>query len=257
VPTALVTGATAGIGLAFARELAARGDDVVLVARDRNRLDAVAGDLAARHGVRTEVLAADLTDPAAVQEVAARLSDPDRPVDLLVNSAGFSLRRPFLENPVEDEVRMFDLLCRAVLVLSHAAARSMVQRGSGAIVNVSSIAGYVPMGTYSAAKSWVTVFSEGLARDLTGTGVTVTALCPGYTHTELHQRAGIKMGWLPERFWQDADTLVRHCLDDVAKGRVISISGMGYTALAGLIQLVPRPLLRRSGGSISRHRRGG
>jgi short-subunit dehydrogenase len=131
----------------------------------------------------------------------------------------------------------------------------MLNRGEGAIVNVSSIAGFVPMGTYSAAKSWVTVFTEGLARDLRGSGVTATALCPGYTRTEFYQRAGIRMERLPALMWQDADTLMRDCLDDVARGRVISISGMPYAVLAGLIRVVPRSLLRRPGGAVNRRRR--
>ena len=189
MPTALVTGATAGIGLEFARQLAERGTDIVLVARDRQRLDGVAADLHRRFGVTTEVLVADLADRAAVQVVADRLADGARPVDLLVNNAGFGLKRGFLQNEVEVEEGAFDVLCRAVLVLSHAAARAMKVRGHGSIINVSSVASFVAMGSYSAAKAWVTVFSEGLANELAGSGVRVMAWCPGLTHTEFHQRA--------------------------------------------------------------------
>src|SRR5690348_5779334 len=213
--TALVTGATAGIGLSFAHQLAERGHDVVLVARDRARLENVSDDLRAKYGVATEILVADLADRADTGKVAQRLADQARPVDLLVNNAGYSLKGRFLDHDVTEEEALFDVLCRAVLVLSHAAANAMRARGHGAIVNVSSVAGYIAAGTYSAAKSFVTVFTEGLATELSGTGVTATALLPGFTHTEFHQRAGVNMSRIPGFLWLDADTLVRACLDDV------------------------------------------
>src|SRR5687768_4695276 len=187
--TALITGATSGIGREFAVQLAERGHDVVLVARDRARLENLSDELRAKYGVSAEILAADLSDRAETGKVAERLADEARPVDLLVNNAGAAHRRRFLENDITEEEAHFDLLCRAVMVLSHAAGRAMRTRGHGAIVNVSSVAGFVSSGTYSAEKSFVTVFSEALSQDLAGTGVTVTALCPGFTHTEFHERA--------------------------------------------------------------------
>lgn len=255
MPTALVTGATAGIGLEFARQLAERGSDVVLVARDRARLEGVADDLGRRIGVRCEVLVADLGDRAQVQVVADRLADAARPVDLLVNNAGYGLKKGFLQNEVEVEELAFDVLCRAVLVLSHAAARAMKTRGSGAIVNVSSVASFVAMGSYSAAKAWVTVFSEGLANELAGSGVKVMALCPGFTRTEFHQRAEMNMSKLPDALWLDAGELVRDALADLDRGRVVSVPGAAYKTLVAALGVLPRGLARRASGGVASRRR--
>lgn len=242
--TALVTGATSGIGHAFCRELAERGNDLVLVARHRARLENVSDELRARHSVNVEILAADLSDRAQLQRVADRLADREHPVDLLVNNAGFATSTSFLKGDLAEEEAMLDVLCRAVLVLSHAGAGSMKDRGRGAIINVSSVAGFVPMGTYAAAKSWCTTFTETLAHELTGSGVTATALCPGFTHTELHQRANLDMSSLPKTMWLEAGWLVRECLDDVRAGKVISVPGVQYKVIAGIGQLVPHGLLR-------------
>ena len=251
--TALVTGATAGIGREFALQLAARGDDLVLVARDVDRLEALAAELRATRGVEVEVLPADLSDRAATARVAERLAEADRPIDLLVNNAGFGMKKSFLAAELAEEEAMFDVLCRAVLVLSHAAGRAMKARGQGQIINVSSVAGWIASGTYSAAKSWVTVFSEGLAGELAGSGVTVTALCPGFTRTEFHARAKIRDDAFPGFMWLDASRLVRECLEDADKGRVISVPSVLYKGLHLATKVAPRRLLR-SGGVVTRHR---
>lgn len=240
IRTALVTGATAGIGNAFARALAARGADLVLVARDADRLGSVAEQLRAGHGVEVEVLAADLADREQLERVAVRLRDPHRPVDLLVSNAGFGLRQRFASGDLATEERLLDVLVRAVLVLTHAAVPGMVARGRGAIVTVSSVAGFMPAGTYSAAKAWATTFTTSLAGELAGTGVTATALCPGYVRTEFHGRAGIRMERLPEFVWLDADRLVAACLADVARGRSLSIPALQYKL--GVIGLRHLPL---------------
>jgi len=251
--TALVTGATAGIGLAFCRELAERGHDLVLVARDRARLENVSDELSATYKVGAEILAADLSDRAQVQRVADRLADATRPVDLLVNNAGFGMSHSFLGGDLADEERMLDVLCRAVLVLSRAAALPMRARGHGAVV--SSVAGFAPMGTYAAAKAWCTAFTEVLAAELVGSGVTATALCPGFTHTELHARADLDMSRLPDFLWLEADRLVRDCLDDVSAGKVVSVPGAQYKLLVAALQVLPRGLVRRASGTVASVRR--
>lgn len=241
--TALITGATSGIGHEFAVQLAERGHDLVLVARDRIRLATVADELTQRSGIHVEVLSADLGERGQLQQVADRLADEDRPVEVLVNNAGYGLKDRFLANDIETEEAMFDVLARAVLVLSHAAAGPMRARGSGAIINVSSVAGFLASGTYCAAKSYATVFTEGLAGELAGTGVKVTALCPGFTSTEFHERAQLSTPG-PAFLWLDASRLVSDCLDDVDRGRVISVPSPQYKALVALVRLAPRRMLR-------------
>ena len=243
---ALVTGATSGIGLAFATRLAADGYDLVVVARDEDKLWSLAEDLRARCGVRVEVLAADLAERDQVDSVRVRLADRDRPVDLLVNNAGFALNQRFTVGPVDDEQRLLDVLLVAVMRLTHAALPGMVERGHGAILNVSSVASFLPFGTYSAAKSWVTAFSQGLANELEGTGVRVTALCPGLVHTQFHDRAGMDMSRSAEWAWLDAADVVGHALDDLRRGKVISVPGRQYQAIAALVHLLPRDTLRRT-----------
>lgn len=242
--TALVTGATAGIGHEFATQLAAKGENLVLVARDTARLEALAVELTDAHGVAVEVLPADLADREQLERVAVRLRDPARPIDLLVNNAGFSLNSPFVESDVAAEEKLLDVLVRAVLVLSHAAATSMSGRGRGQIINVSSVAGLLASGTYAAAKSYVTTFSESLSGQLAGTGVGVTVLLPGYVRTEFHQRAGIDKGARTGPFWLEASDLVRGALEDAASGKVMSVPSPQYKAVVGLVRHVPRALIR-------------
>lgn len=253
--TALVTGATAGIGLAFCRELAERGNDLVIVARGRARLENVSDELRAKHSVNVEILAADLSKRAQLRRVADRVADRDRPVDLLVNNAGFGMNKSFLKNDLAHEESMLDVLCRAVLVLSHTGALSMKDRGRGAIINVSSVAGFVPMGTYGAAKGWVTAFTENLAKELEGSGVSATALCPGFTHTEMHERSKFDMSRLPNVMWLEADRLVRDCLDDVKAGKVLSVPGAQYKLFVGMAQLAPPALVRALSGRATSIRR--
>ena len=255
--TALITGPTSGIGRGFADAFARKGFDLVLVARDEERLGSVADDLSARYGVACEVLRADLSRRGDVDRVAERLADPDRPVQALVNNAGFGLHRSFLRSSVEDEQRSLDVLVTAVLRLTHAAAPGMVDRGTGMIVNVSSVAGWITGGTYSAAKSWVTVFTESLAQELAGTGVRATAVCPGFVHTEFHQRAGIDMSSMPEFVWLDVDQVVAQAFRDLAVGRSVSVAGPQYKAVSALLRHGPRSLARLATASRQRNPRFG
>ena len=246
--TGLVTGATSGIGAEFARQLAARGDDVVLVARDQDRLAAYAEELTTQHRVNVEVLVADLADRAQVALVEHRLRDDTRPIDLLVNNAGFTVNQPFLDGDLDDEQRMLDVLVTAVMRLTHAAIPGMVARGTGGVINVSSVAGFIAGGTYSAAKSYATVFSESIDRQLGGTGVRVMALCPGFTHTAFHQRADIDMSFLPDWMWLDSPQLVAEALADFRRGKAVSIPGAQYKTLMTIARYGPRPLVRRASG---------
>lgn len=245
MPTALVTGPTAGIGLSFARKLAARGFDLVLVSRDAARLESVAEELRTAYDINTEIIATDLAaDPAAVE---SRVSDRERPVDLLVNNAGFALRKPFIANDVADEEEMLNVLVRAVLRLTHAALGGMIDRGSGAVINVSSVAGWLPRGTYNAAKAWVTTFTEGLAAQLAGTGVRIMVLAPGFTRTEFHDRAEMNMASLPSWLWLDADALVDAALRDLRRGKVVSVPGTVYKVAAAALPRLPRRLVTSVG----------
>lgn len=245
MPTALITGPTAGIGLAFARRLAAQGFDLVLVSRSRDRLVAVADEMLRTHGVAADVVVADLgTDTAPVEE---RLTDPESPIDLLVNNAGHALGRSFLASDIADEEELLNVHVRAVLRLTHAALPGMIDRRRGAVINVSSVAAWIPRGTYNAAKAWTTSFTEGLAPRLAGTGVRVMVLAPGFTRTEFHDRARMDMSRLPSWLWLDADDLVDAAMKDLARGRPVSIPGPVYKAASLLLPRLPRRLLRSSG----------
>ena len=240
--TALVTGATAGIGLTFAHRLAARGSDVVLVARDSGRLEGVAEELRSSYGVRVEVLVADLVDRDQLATVEARLADPERPIDLLVNNAGFGLKRRFLDNDVDDEQGMLDVLVVAVMRLMHAALGPMVARGSGGIINVSSVAGFLPRGSYAAAKAYVTSLSQWGAAEYRSQGVRVMALCPGFTKTEFHQRMNVKRG--SGFMWLDVERLVDDALRDYDKGRAVSVPGRHYKVIVAATRLIPARALQ-------------
>lgn len=247
---ALVTGASAGIGEAIARELAAAGTDLVLVARRATRLAQLRDELA-HERCEVEVLVADLSSDHGIRAVAARLADDSSPVDLLVNNAGLGSYGRFWEQPVEDARRQIDVNVHAVVALAHAAARAMVARGRGTILDVSSIAGNQPSPgntVYAATKAFVTNFTEALAIELRGTGVTATASCPGLTHTEFHDVAGVSAHGAPELLWMDARTVARDALDAAARGRVVRVHGAGNRALAIGARIAPRALVRAVAG---------
>ena len=247
-PTALVTGPTAGIGQSFARQLAASGYDLVLVSRTRERLEKLAAELEEQHGANVEVLVADLGVREQLAPVEARLGDPSRPVDLLVNNAGFGLKHGFLDNSAAEEQYLLDVLVTAVLRLTHAALGPMVQRGHGSVVNVSSVAGYLPRGTYSAAKAYVTSLSEWADLTYRDQGVRVMALLPGFTRTEFHERMQVSRESAPSWMWLDADRLVRDALDDLARGRRVSVPSKRYKVLAAAAKYTPATVQARFQG---------
>lgn len=242
------------MGQEFATQLAGRGHDLVLVARDRRRLDEVGADLRRRYRIEVEVLPADLADRGQVELVARRLRDTDRPVDLLVNNAGFGSKTGIVRDLAEQE-RALEVMARAVLVLSSAAAGGMRERGHGGILNVSSVAGFTLMGHYSAVKSWVTVFTEALALELRGSGVLVTALCPGLVRTEFHDRAKMRLPGVPDGAWLQPSDVVRQGLADLDRGRVVSVPSVRYRAAAALLRYLPRSVTRGVSARIAGSRR--
>lgn len=242
-PLAVVTGPTAGIGRQFASTLAGQGYDLCLISRDGARLAELAAELEGRHSVRVQVIALDLST-ASGRERAAEFVRTN-PVDMLVNNAGFGLKREFWKTTLDDERRLLDVMVTAVMELTHAALPAMRERGTGTIINVSSIASWITSGTYSAAKSWVTVFSESLNTQLAGTGVVVTAVCPGYVRTEFHDRAAMNMSSVPGWMWLTPEQVVDQALRDAKRGKAISVAGTQYKALGLFVRTAPRWLIRR------------
>ncbi|UBU10538.1 SDR family NAD(P)-dependent oxidoreductase [Nonomuraea gerenzanensis] len=239
MPTALITGATAGIGAAFARHLAADAYSLVLVARDELRLTKVADQLKLRYGVSVEVLPADLATEEGLARVESRLRDG---VDLLVNNAGFGNAGHFPDVPVANEVRMLKVHCEAVLRLTLAALPGMRERDRGAIINVASVAAFFTRGTYSASKAWVVNFSESAATSLGPSRIRVMALCPGFVRTEFHQRASMDSSGIPWFLWLKADAVVRAAMRDLALGKRVSVPDLRYKLIVAIGRLVPRGL---------------
>jgi uncharacterized protein len=251
--TALVTGASAGLGRAFSEQLAARGADVVLVARDAVRLAELAAELERVHGVSAEPLAADLLAADGIARVEARLVDLARPIDLLVNNAGFGTFGRFAELDVEREVQEVELNIVAVVRLTHAALGAMETRGDGAIMNLASLAAYQPAphsATYAATKTFVHSFTNAVHEETRGSGVHVMVVCPGYTHTEFHDRAGLGDTALPEFVWQSADQVVAAALRDLDRRRATSIPGPLNQVLAAFSSMAPAGITRRVAGEI-------
>ncbi|MDI9892308.1 SDR family NAD(P)-dependent oxidoreductase [Microbacterium sp. IEGM 1404] len=236
--TALITGASSGLGAEFARQLAVHGADVVLVARDREALAAVADGISAVSRSRVEILPADLPDDDDRAAVEARLAVG---VDVLVNNAGFGLDLAFEENDIADEVRHLRLHVEVAMRLTHAALPAMLERGGGRIINVASVAGFVPRGTYGAVKGWLISFSRWANVVYGPRGVTVTAVCPGFVHTNFHERLGLPPGQegVPAGMWLDAGTVVREGLRDAARGRSVSIPSLRYRAIVAVSRLLP------------------
>ena len=253
---ALVTGASAGIGRAFARALARRGDDLVVVARREAALAELAAEVEREHGRAVEVMVADLETDGGVAMVAARLGDEARPVDLLVNNAGFGTNGRFWELDVEGEEHEIRLNVLALVELTHAALGPMVRRGHGGVINVSSVAGYQPTpgdATYGATKAFVSSFTHALHEELRGTGVRMMALAPGYTHTEFHLRSGDDVSKLPALLWQSAEEVVDAALRAYERGRAVCIPGPLNTAAAAFSGSLPAGVTRRVAGFVTRH----
>ena len=245
MPTALITGPTAGIGRAFADAYAQRGFDLVLVSRDESRLKQVADDVSRAYGVSCEVLPADLAVSDDLARVEARIEDGGRPVEAVVNNAGYAVAKWFGDTTVEEEERSLDVLVRAPLRLSHVAVRQMRARGGGELVNVSSVAGFTPRGTYGAHKAWLTSLTEWINIAYGREGIKATAVCPGFVRTEFHQRANIDLSTVPRWMWLQPEQVVEEAIRDLLGGKPVSIPSRRYRVLTSVSRLAPRPLVAK------------
>jgi len=243
--TALITGASSGIGAGFAERFARLGHHLVLVARDEARLNERAARLRTQEKVDVEVLVADLSTDEGCARVEARLADRAYPVDVLVNNAGFSLGVDIARSAVDDEERMLRVLVRAPLRLTKAALPGMQARDNGTIITVASVAGLISYNSYGAAKAWAVRFSQALSLQFAGTGVKALALCPGLTRTEFHARGNVDASRAPRFLWLSVERVVDECLRDLARGKTVSIPSRRYRVLVGIGRLLPTRLTAR------------
>jgi len=254
VKRALVTGASSGIGRVFAELLARDGYDLCVVARRRDRLHDLSSRLQKAYGVAVEVLVADLADTESLAMVETRVRE-DSSLYMLVNNAGFGNIGAFHDLNLEMENEEIHLNVRALVRLTHAAIPGMVARHGGAIINVSSIVAFLPvpfLATYAATKAYVNSFSEAIHEELKGTGVTVQALCPGRTHTEFHERAGISMTHHPSK-GMEPEPVVEASLRALQRGSAICIPGLWNRFIVGILSLLPRSVVRK--GALPRMRK--
>ena len=242
---ALVTGATSGIGESYSRLIAAKNYNIVLVARDLPRLQERAAALEAKFGISTDVIQADLATDEGCLRVEKYIAENQ--IDVLVNNAGFGTNKAFTMSTLEVEQQLLDVLVRTPMRLMHVALPLMKARNNGIIINVSSVAGYIAGGTYSASKSYLTVLSESLNTELSATNVKVSALCPGFTRTEFHQRGKMSMKGLPNFMWLNSDRLVEQSWRDALKGKAVSVPGWQYKLLVLIVETMPRSIVRKVG----------
>ncbi|MEN9687152.1 MAG: hypothetical protein RL381_164 [Actinomycetota bacterium] len=250
---ALVTGATAGIGESFSRLLASQGFNIALVARDEARLHERAAALREKYKVNTFVLPADLSTDSGCASVEEYIRTYE--IEVLINNAGFGINKAFSASNLDAEQKLLDVLVRTPMRLMHAIIPGMKERASGTIINVSSVAGFIAGGTYSASKSYLTVLSESLNTELSKSGIKVSALCPGFTRTEFHQRGRMKIGGLPNFMWLNADRLVAKAWKDAQANKPVSIPGWQYKILVAVISTVPRKYVRQIGMNVRKKQR--
>jgi short-subunit dehydrogenase len=255
--TALITGASAGLGVDFARALAAEGHDLILTARRLDRLDALAAELGAGHGVKVETIAADLAEPGGAAALVAEVARRGLAVNMLVNNAGFGLSGPLAGQDRARVVQMIELNCRALVELCHAVLPGMLQMREGAILNVASTAAFQAgpgMAVYYASKAFVLSFTEALHEEVRSQGVRVSALCPGPTATEFFDAAGTGQDFALRKLAGDPAKVVRDGLKALAANRAVAISGAGNAVMAFSTRLTPRWVLRRVVAGIQKGR---
>ena len=244
----MVTGATAGIGESFTRVLAREGFSIVLVARDLERMKERAATLESQFNVQTAIVQADLATDDGCAKVEKYLTE--NPVEVLINNAGIGINKALSMSDLNSEQQLLDVLVRTPMRLMHTVIPQMKAHNSGSIVNVSSVAGWIAGGTYSAAKSYLTVLSESLHTELSGTGIKISALCPGFTRTEFHERGRMRMNGLPNFMWLSADRVVSQAWKENQNGKVLSVPGWQYLILSTVSRFGPRPLVRKLGMNV-------
>jgi len=240
---AAVTGASSGLGAVFARKLAARGHNLLLVARRQDRLEQLAQELSASHGITVECGVADLACPDDLERLAARLESA-ADLEVLVNNAGFGSRGRFWETDFARQEEMHRVHITATMTLTRAALRPMVERNGGGIINVSSVAGIFRSGgnvSYCATKAWINAFTEALHLELDSAGsrVRVQALCPGFTYTEFHDVVGVSRDAIPKSLWMQADFVVEESLKGLGAGRLFVVPGWRYKLLVAVGTKLP------------------
>ncbi len=250
---ALVTGATAGIGESFTRLLAENGYNLVLVARDLPRLQERASALQTQFKISTHLIQADLATNEGCAAVERYIAENQ--IDVLINNAGFGINKAFTVSQLDAEQQLLDVLVRTPMRLMHCALPGMKARDKGVIINVSSVAGWIAGGTYSASKSYLTVLSESLHTELAATKVKVSALCPGFTRTEFHQRGRMSMKGLPSFMWLNSDKLVAQAWKDAVEGKALSVPGWQYKILTFVMRFAPRPWVRTIGMNVRKKQR--
>ncbi|MEZ5462505.1 SDR family NAD(P)-dependent oxidoreductase [Dokdonella sp.] len=248
---ALITGASAGIGAAFARELAARGHPLVLTARRADRMQALAHELEAANGIKVKVIACDLADPASPRDLCEQIDRQGLAIDMLVNNAGYGVTGYFLSQPWKTQADFIQVLMTAPTELCHRLMPAMLERGHGRIINVASLAGHIPGSAgqtlYAAAKSYLIKFSQSLSLEYGHKGIHTCALCPGFTYSEFHDVTGSRamMSKLPGWMWMDAESVVRQGLYAVERGEAVYINGRINRMIKSVAKLLPDRMVLR------------
>jgi short-subunit dehydrogenase len=250
---AMVTGATAGIGESFTRVLARDGFNIVLVARDLERMKERAAHLESTFKIQSAIVQADLATDSGCATVEKYIAENQ--IEVLINNAGFGINKAFSMSDLESEQQLLDVLVRTPMRLMHTIIPQMKARNSGSIINVSSVAGWIAGGTYSASKSYLTVLSESLYTEMSGTGIKISALCPGFTRTEFHERGRMRMKGLPEFMWLSSDRVASEAWKDNQRGKVLSVPGWQYLILSTISRFGPRPLVRKLGMNVRTRQR--